>query len=93
MKRYIWNILIWLTQGLNTLGGPVFNYCYHGSLDGPFGYPDEATSSVIGKIRRAHGGTVPKGEHPVVYWLDRILEKLDRNHTLDSIEDDEGTFV
>lgn len=37
IKRYLWNILIWLDQGLNTLTG---------------GDPDETVSSRVGKYIR-----------------------------------------
>jgi hypothetical protein len=42
--KYIWNIIIWLDQGLNTLRG---------------GDPDETLSSAAGKYAREGRGWIP----------------------------------
>jgi len=49
-----------------------------------FGSPDETISSVLGKNKRA--GTLTR-----FGWIvDRILNKLDDNHSINAIEEDEG---
>ena len=75
MGRYLLNILIWLDQGVNAI---FF-----------FGDPDETVSSNIGRVKRAYGGVVPAWR-PVMRVLDWILERIDKNHCIDSIEEDEG---
>lgn len=47
MKRYIWNILIWIDQGFNTIPGPLLNIFIRSAHK--FGNPDETLSSVFGK--------------------------------------------
>ncbi|AOR29526.1 NUDIX hydrolase [Formosa sp. Hel1_33_131] len=49
----------------------------------PFGNPDETISSVLGKNKKAN--TLSKGGK----GLDWILNKLDPNHSINSIEIDE----
>lgn len=73
VKKYIWNILISIDQLCNTLLG---------------GLPDETISSRIGKFARKHGGKCPKNR-PLTYVLWWILEKIDYNHCIDAIEEDE----
>ena len=53
------------------------------------GSPDETISSRLGKLKRAHGGTLP-WSHPVSKIVDFGLDKIDPNHSIDAIEDDEG---
>jgi hypothetical protein len=72
--RYGFNILIALSQLGSALTG---------------GDPDETISSRLGKLKRSRGGIIP-WTRPVSRLLDRILEFIDPNHTLDAIEDDEG---
>lgn len=53
------------------------------------GDPDETISSRIGKIKEAHGGMIPR-YHPVCRIIDWGLEKIDKNHCIEAIEEDEG---
>ena len=72
--RYVLNVLISLDQLGNSL---------------LLGDPDETISSRIGRIKRKWGGKVPWGR-PVTKITDWVLDKIDPNHSLDAIEDDEG---
>jgi hypothetical protein len=72
--RYIMNVLISLDQ----LGNSIL-----------LGDPDETISSRIGRIKTKWGGKVP-WTRPVTRLTDWILDKLDKNHSLDAIEPDEG---
>ena len=74
IKKYITNILISLDQTGNALCG---------------GDPDETFSSHIGKVKKALGGRIG-WERPVLKILDFILDRIDRNHSVDAIEEDEG---
>ncbi len=49
------------------------------------GDPDETISSRTGKHIRNH-----PADRGLYYWLGWILDKIDRNHCADSIEEDEG---
>ena len=53
------------------------------------GDPDETISSRIGKIKRKHGGTIP-WSRPLIKIIDRGLDSIDPNHSIDAIEEDEG---
>lgn len=53
------------------------------------GDPDETISSRIGRVKAKHGGTIP-WTRPVAKLTDWCLNKLDRNHTIDAVEVDEG---
>lgn len=73
--KYILNILISIDQLGNTLTG---------------GDPDETISSRLGKIKRKYGGIIPWTK-PLARLIDWGLEKIDKNHCIDAIEEDEGT--
>ena len=73
--RYILNILISLDQ----LGNSIL-----------LGDPDETISSRIGRIKTKWGGSVP-WTRPVSKVTDYLLDKIDKNHSVDAIEEDEGT--
>ena len=75
VTQYVWNVLISLDQ----LGNVLFF----------LGDPDETISSHIGRVKRANGGRVPRHRF-VMRALDIGLEWLDPNHSIDSIEEDEG---
>lgn len=45
-----------------------------------FGNVDETVSSVLGK-NKLRGTLTPAGK-----WLDRLLDKMDKNHSIDAIE-------
>jgi hypothetical protein len=52
-----------------------------------FGDPDETVSSRVGKaIRRAK---TPR-KWTIAYWLNLVLDKIELNHCLNNIEEDEG---
>lgn len=72
--KYFFNIAVSLDQLLNTV---------------TFGDPDETVSSRIGKIKRKNNGIIPKWRF-IARFLDWGLEKIDKNHTIDAIEEDEG---
>jgi len=72
--RYIINVLISLDQFGNSI------LC---------GDPDETISSRIGRIKKKWGGQIPWGR-PVTRITDWCLDKIDPNHSIDAIEEDEG---
>jgi hypothetical protein len=74
LKSYGWNILIGVDQLLNAVLA---------------GDPDETISGRIGKVKLHHGGRIP-WRRPVLKITDWLLERIDKNHTIKSIEDDEG---
>jgi len=75
MLQYLRNILITIDQALNV----VFF----------LGDPDETVSSHIGRVKRDNGGRLPR-YRVVMRALDWFLDWLDPNHSIDSIEEDEG---
>jgi len=75
MLQYLRNILITIDQALNV----VFF----------LGDPDETVSSHIGRVKRDNGGRLPR-YRVVMVVLDWFLDWLDPNHSIDSIEEDEG---
>lgn len=74
LKKYILNILI----GIDQLGS---------ALTG--GDCDETISSRIGKIKRENNGNIP-WHYPIARILDSGLDRIDPNHSIDAIEEDEG---
>ena len=74
IARYLVNLLISLDQ----LGNSIFA-----------GDPDETISSRIGRIKLKWGGKVPMFR-PLTRIVDKILDKIDPNHSIKSIEYDEG---
>jgi hypothetical protein len=81
LRRYLWNILIWATQSLNVFLWPLFNLFF---WTNKFGYPDESTSSALGKLER-------EGSKRACYVCKVISVILrDKNHCIKSIEEDEG---
>jgi hypothetical protein len=72
--KWFLNVLI----GIDQLGNAIM-----------FGDPDETISSRIGKIKRKYGGKIPWSK-PVTKIIDKGLDVIDKNHSLDAIEDDEG---
>ncbi len=75
LKKYTVNVLIGIDQ--------LFNAIFKGD-------PDETISSRLGKIKRKHNGKIPFRRYPLRCLIDRMLEKIDQGHCLNSIEDDEG---
>ena len=74
MFKWMVNILISIDQLGNTILG---------------GDPDETISSRLGKMKVKHGGTIP-WYRPVSKITDWGLDKIDKNHSIDAIEEDEG---
>lgn len=72
--KYLLNILISIDQFGNVLAG---------------GDPDETISSRLGKIKRKHSGIIP-WRRPLSKIVDWGLNKIDPNHSIDAIEEDEG---
>jgi len=81
--RYLGQIAVWADQGVNVVAAPVLN-AMTSDRSYKFGNPDETLSSVMGKNVR--NGTC-RGCH----WICKyILHPIDRNHCIESIEEDEG---
>jgi hypothetical protein len=74
LKQYTVNVLI----GIDQLANAIFK-----------GDPDETISSRLGKIKRKYG-KIPFRRYPLRCLIDMMLEKIDPNHCIDAIEDDEG---
>lgn len=72
--QYFFNILIGIDQLGNTLWG---------------GDPDETISSRLGKIKKKNGGKIP-WTRPLPKIIDYGLDRIDPNHSIKSIEPDEG---
>lgn len=70
MKDYLLGVLIGIDQLGNALA---------------YGDPDETISSRIGRIKRRHGGQVPR-RYLVARILDRVLDRIDPGHCIDAIE-------
>ena len=75
LKRYLKSVILALDQFGNALAG---------------GDRDETISSRLGKIKRAHDGVIPWRRHPLAWFIDWGLEKVDPGHSIDSIDDTEG---
>lgn len=54
------------------------------------GDPQETISSHIGKIKLKNGGRIP-WRYPVIRLIDKGLERLDHNHSLEAIQEAEGS--
>jgi len=74
MGKYLLNVLISIDQLFNTFLG---------------GDPDEVFSSRLGKLKLKHGGKIP-WRRPVSRIIDWGLDRIDPNHSIDAIEEDEG---
>lgn len=74
MKKYLINILIGADQFLNCLWG---------------GDPDETVSSRLGRIKLKNMGKIP-WSRPWPKVVDWGLDLIDKNHSIDAIEEGEG---
>lgn len=72
--RWTMNVLISLDQLGNSILG---------------GDPDETISSRLGRIKTKWGGEIPS-TRPVAKVTDWFLDRIDKNHSVDAIEHDEG---
>jgi hypothetical protein len=80
--KYLYKIALGIDQLGNIVCARLFNF-FLIDLDGyQFGDEDETISSVIGKNKQANTLTM------FGMLLDVILEKIDKNHTVDAIEND-----
>lgn len=75
LGKWVVNVLI----GFDQLGNAVLG-----------GDPDETISSRLGKMKVKHGGTIP-WYRPLSKVVDWGLDKIDHNHSIDAIEEDEGS--
>ena len=81
-KPFYLRLLLSLDQLGNVLGG---RYVW-----GPYaGDEDETISSALGKLKKSRGGKIP-WRYPIAKVVDWGLERIDRNHSIDAIEHDEG---
>ena len=72
--RYFLNQALAIDQLINVMGG---------------GDPDETVSSRVGKIERKHKGRIP-WYRPLPRFLCWALDKIDKDHCREAIEEDEG---
>ncbi len=81
LKRYFFNLAISLDQFGNVALGPLLNVVMISKKSKhKFGDEDETISSVLGKNKR---------DKSLIYWgkrLDALLDGLDSNHSIKSIE-------
>jgi len=84
--KYIWEVLIWIDQGVNVLIGFILNTLFVKEGGAKFGDADETLSSVMGKNSQTN-------TCKVCSWVCKyILDPIDPKHCHKSIEDDEGSF-
>lgn len=74
INKWVLNILISIDQLGNTIFG---------------GDPDETISSRLGKLKIRHGGKIP-WHRPLSKIVDWVLDKIDPQHSIEAIEEDEG---
>lgn len=82
LSTYLWNLLLLVDQGVNTVAGPLLNLALRPKA-ARFGDPDETLSSVLGK-------NVQAGECRGCKQICRLLNWIDPGHCQTSIESDEG---
>jgi 8-oxo-dGTP diphosphatase len=83
-KKYLYNIAVGIDQLGNVVCAKLFNLTliYPSSLY-KFGNEDETISSVLGKNKRVNTLTF------VGRLLDMLLDAIDRDHSIEAIEEDE----
>ncbi len=79
--RYLWNVAIWVDQGINVIFGFLFNLA--SSPLHRFGDPDETLSSVFAK-------NDDSGACGFCAFMCRVLDYFDPGHCRAHIEADEG---
>lgn len=82
-KEYLGNIAYSIDQHGNVICERLFNWILIKDNSKPFGNPDETISSVLGKNKVINNLTI------VGSGLDWILNMIDPNHSINSIEGDE----
>lgn len=78
VSKYLFNILIWIDQGINVILAPLLNIIFK---PGKFGNPDETLSSVFGKNQ---------DRCKLCSIICRLLHMIDKNHCEKSVEYDES---
>jgi hypothetical protein len=83
-EKYLYNIALSIDQLGNVVCAKLFNFTliYSSSIH-KFGNEDETISSVIGKNRKAKTLTFAGR------LLDKLLDVIDKNHSIKAIEEDE----
>jgi hypothetical protein len=82
-RKYLYNIALSIDQLGNVVCARLFNF-FLIDIDGhKFGNEDETISGVIGKNKRKNTLTVTGR------LLDALLDAIDKNHSIDAIEEDE----
>ena len=79
--NFLFKTAISIDQLGNVVGARLFNIALIKSNGWQFGDPDETISSVLGKNKRL-GLLKPLGRA-----LDRLLDKIDKGHSINSIEE------
>jgi hypothetical protein len=82
-KRHLYNIARGIDQLGNVVCGQLFNLTLIKKAGHKFGNEDETISSVIGKNKRTNTLTITG------HLLDTLLDAIDKNHSIDAIEEDE----
>jgi hypothetical protein len=82
-KKQLYNIARGIDQLGNVVCGRLFNLTLIKKTGYKFGNEDETISSVIGKNKKTNTLTIAG------YLLDLLLDKIDKNHSIDAIEEDE----
>jgi len=78
MRAWLWNIIVWLDQGVNAFWGWALNRLFRVDV---FGSPDETLSSCLGKVQH---------RCRACRWICLLLNRFDPQHCEKSIELDEG---
>jgi len=82
-KKHLYNIALGIDQLGNVVCGQLFNLTLIKKTGYRFGNEDETISSVIGKNKRTNTLTATGR------LLDTLLDAIDKNHSIDAIEEDE----
>lgn len=81
LSKYFYNCAVALDQLGNVTLQHILNFLFIYKNGYKFGHTDETISSVLGKNKKQQKLTV------LGKWLDYILEKIEPNHTIKSIEE------
>ena len=85
--RWFWNALVGFDMLVNTLLGPVLNRLFWGGWrSGPWGYPGETISSVLGKYWYAR--VIER--RPVLFCVFRVLNRIQPLHCQRAVQYDVG---
>lgn len=81
LKRWILSILLGIDQLGHVVLAPILFY--------RIANEDETISSALGRLKLAHGGTIPCWPYPLARAIDVMLEWIDPGHSIDAVESDE----